>query len=207
MLLSHLVNGGVRAELGGPCPTQLAAGGGLPSNSPALQPEAPSGPLRGLLGPSPAPFTGGTTVMKWRLSLQLLEELLRPHLSRVEAAGAAGARGPENTFMWQGRELELSASHPGRPPEWQRRGKPLTRARVEVLPACQPGEVGTAGTLPSTLSASAGGQPGALRRPGPFVQLSPEAAKPRGYFGPHLRHLCHSHSNKGAVHSGSGRRG
>lgn len=36
---------------------------------------------RGLLGPSPAPFTGGTTVTKWRLSLQLLEELLRPHLS------------------------------------------------------------------------------------------------------------------------------
>lgn len=55
-----------------------------------------------------------------------------------------------------------------------------------------------AGPSPSTSSASAGRQPGELRRPGPFVQLSPKAAKPRGYFGPYTGHLRHSHSNKGS---------
>lgn len=51
---------------------------------------------------------------------------------------------------------------------------------------------------PSPPSASTGWQPRELRRPGPFVQLSPKAAKPRGYFGPHHGHLCHGHSNKGS---------
>lgn len=125
MLLSHLVNRGVRAELGGPHPTHAAADGGLPPNSPALQPEAPNGPLLWPPWPLLCPLhrrnnsrlSGASLSSSWR-------NCSAPALLRVEAGGAAGARGPENTFMWQGRELGLSASYPSRPPEWQRGGSP-----------------------------------------------------------------------------------
>ena len=50
--------------------------------APHCNPKPQAAHSRGLLGPSPTPFTGGATVVKWRLSLQLLEELLRPHLAR-----------------------------------------------------------------------------------------------------------------------------
>ena len=42
--------------------------GGLPPNSPRLQPEAPSSPLPGPTWPLLCPFTGETTVVKWCLS-------------------------------------------------------------------------------------------------------------------------------------------
>lgn len=100
--------------------------------------------------------------------------------------------------MWQGRELRLSASHPGRPHKWQQWGKPSPGPERKFYHPDSQMRLAPAGPFPSTPSASTGWQPRELRQPGPFVQLSPKAAKPRGYFGPYLGHLCHSHSNKGS---------
>lgn len=110
--------------------------------------------------------------------------------------------GPKNTFMWQGRELGLSALHPGRPPKWQRWGKLLSRPGSESRCLTR-----LALTGPSRLPSARVQRQLVLRRLVQFVQLSPKAAKPRGDFGPHPGHLCHSHSNRELVHSGSGRRG
>lgn len=117
LLLSHLVNGGVRVELGGPQPTQLAAGGNSLLTAPTPQPEAPCCPLPWPPRPSSCPFhrrkqslSGASLSSSWR-------NCSIPASRRVEAEGAAGACGPKNTFMWQGRELRLSASHPGRSPQ------------------------------------------------------------------------------------------
>lgn len=98
--------------------------------------------------------------------------------------GEVGACGPKNTFTWQGRELGLSGSNPGCPPKWQRWGMPLTRARVRVLlaPPCQPERLARPG--PSHLLGQHRMAARELGQLFQFVQLSPKAAKPRGYFGP-----------------------
>nr|KAF6366499.1 hypothetical protein mPipKuh1_009904 [Pipistrellus kuhlii] len=99
--LSSLVNGGARAELGGPCP--IASGLQVESSlltAPHcnLNPKLPT-PLASWASLL-TPFTG-EIVIKWCLSPAPGGTSL-PHLTRRDAAGAYG---PRNTFMWQGREL------------------------------------------------------------------------------------------------------
>lgn len=96
----------------------LQAGNSL-RTAPTPQPEAPRCPLPRLPRPSSGPFhrsqqsrSGASLSSSWR-------HCSTPTSRRVEAEGAAGACGPKNTFMWQGRELRLSASCPGRPPPHQ----------------------------------------------------------------------------------------
>lgn len=68
---------GVRAEPGGPHPTQLACRWGLPSNTPgtAMPIPKPPPPLASWAPPLPT-FTGGSHVV---VPLSSLEELLHPH--------------------------------------------------------------------------------------------------------------------------------
>lgn len=185
MLLSHLVNGGVRAELRGPHPTQLAAGG-APFYQPPHRNPKPSCPLpwppRPLLLPlhrrnnsqvvplSPAPE--GTAPPPPRSGLrQGAQQGLAAQ--RIHSCGKAGSWGFQ-LHTWPSPEMAaVGEAPPG--PEWKS-GRPDSQRRLAPT-----------GPLPSSLAASTGQQPGGLRRPAHLCNLPPKQQSPGATLAPPWR--------------------
>lgn len=184
---------------------QLQVGGSL-LTAPCCSPKPPAAHSCGLLGPSSAPFTGETTVVKWCLSPAPGETALPQPCSGLRQGAQQGLMAQRIHSCGKAGSWAFQLHTQAGPPNGSGGGSPSPGPEWKF---CQPDD-SQMRLAPQALShslsqpAGAGWLPGALRRPRAFVQLSPKqqsqgATRVRP---PGPRHLCHSHSTRGPFTAG-----
>lgn len=155
--------------------SQPAAGAGLPSNSPTLQPEAPSCPLPWPLGPL-APFTGEIVIM-WCLSPAPGVTALPPPHSRGCSRG-----------LWPKEYIHVARQGAGAlhftpsPPNGSGGGSPTPGPEWKFCCPDSQMRLAPAGPLPSTPSATWGGEVA-----WPICATFPQSSKAKGLLWPRPR--------------------